>query len=160
MRMIRLPSPALVVAVIALLLALSGTALAAQQIVPLAKRALTADKAKVALNARKLGGQTSAGLVQRAASQASTIPGPASTATGVVVVKSQAEGQIGAAAGKAFAISCDTGQKIVSAGFLSNGPVLIAVGSYPTSDTTWSMGLLNLDDTTPANVTMYATCLK
>lgn len=156
MRMLRLPSPAIVVAVVALLIALSGTAVAAQQIVPLAKRALTADKAKVALNARKLGGQTPAGLVQRA----STIPGPASTAAGIVVVKSQAAGQLGAAAGKAFSISCDAGQKIVSAGFLSNGPVLIAVGSYPSSDTTWSMGLLNLDDTTPANVTMYATCLK
>ena len=156
MRTFRLPSPAIVVAVVALLIALSGTAVAAQQIVPLARRALTADKAKVALNARKLGGQTPASLVQRA----STIPGPASTAAGVVVVKSQAAGQLGAAAGKAFSISCDAGQKIVSAGFLSNGPVLIAVGSYPTSDTSWSMGLLNLDDTTPANVTMYATCLK
>lgn len=160
MRMLRLPSPATVLAVVALLIALSGTAVAAQQIVPLAKRALTADKAKVALNARKLGGQTSASLLQRSASQASTIPGPASTATDVVVVKSQAAGQIAAAAGKAFSISCDADQKIVSAGFLSNGPVLIAVGSYPTSATSWTMGLLNLNDSTPANVTMYATCLK
>ena len=41
----RLPSPALVIAVLALFVALSGTAVAAG-IVPLAKRALVADNAK------------------------------------------------------------------------------------------------------------------
>jgi len=149
--------PALtVLAAIAVFVALSGTAVAAQQIVPLAKRALTADKAKVALNARKLGGQTSKALVQRAAS----LPGPANSAAGLVAVKSQSVGQIAAAAGKTFSISCDAGQKIMGAGFLSDGPVLIAVGSYPTSDASWTTGLLNLSDTTPANVTMYATCLR
>jgi hypothetical protein len=156
MRMLRRPNPAIVVAAVALLVALSGTAVAAQQIVPLAKRALKADTAKVALNARKLGGQTSAALVRRAAS----LPGPASTASGLIVVKNQSAGQIAAAAGKTFSISCDADQKIMSAGFLSDGPVLIAVASYPTSDTSWAMGLLNLSDSTPANVTMYATCLS
>jgi hypothetical protein len=53
----RLPSPALVIAVLALFVALGGTAVAAG-VVPLAKRALTADKAKVADNAKKLGGKT------------------------------------------------------------------------------------------------------
>jgi xanthosine utilization system XapX-like protein len=96
MRMLRLPSPAIVVAAAALLVALTGTAFAAQQIVPLAKRALIADKAKVALNARRLGGQTSGALVRRAVSQASTTRGPASTAADLVVVKNQAAGQIGA----------------------------------------------------------------
>jgi Collagen triple helix repeat (20 copies) len=55
----KIPSPALVIAVLALFVALSGTAVAAG-IVPLAKRALTADKAKVADNARRLGGKTPA----------------------------------------------------------------------------------------------------
>lgn len=156
MRTSRLPSPSLVVAAIALLFALSGTALAAQQIVPLAKRALVADKAKVALNATKLAGQTPSALVQ----QAARAPGPASTAAGLVTVKSEADGQLAAATGKAFTISCDASQKIVSAGFVSDGPVLVAVGSAPTSDQAWTMGLLNTSDTTPANVTMFATCLK
>lgn len=156
MRKLRLPSPAIIVAAAALLVALSGTAVAAQQIVPLAKRALTADRAKVALNAKKLGGVTSSALVQ----QAAQAPGPASTAAGLVVVKKQSAGQIAAASGKTFSVSCDTGQKIMSAGFLSDGSVLIAVGSYPTSDTSWTMGLLNISDSTPASVTMYATCLK
>jgi hypothetical protein len=156
MRRSRLPSPALVVAALALLVALSGTAVAAQQIVPLAKRALVADKAKVALNAAKLAGRTPSALVQ----QAALVPGPANTAAGLVTVKSEAAGQIGAAAGKAFTITCDSPQKIVSAGFASDGPVLVAVASAPTSDQAWTMGLLNTSGTTPANVTMFATCLK
>jgi hypothetical protein len=60
----RRPSPALVVAVLALLVALSGTAVAAG-VVPLAKRALTADKAKLANNAKKLGGLTATQLSAR-----------------------------------------------------------------------------------------------
>jgi hypothetical protein len=156
MRTFRLPSPSLVVAMLALLLALTGTAFAAQQIVPLAKRALVADKAKVALNARTIAGKTAGALVQ----QAARVPGPASTAAGLVTVKSEADGQLAAGTGKAFTISCDASQKIVSAGFASDGPVLIAVGSAPTSDQAWTMGLLNTSDATPANVTMFATCLK
>src|SRR5262245_14822870 len=91
------PSAALVVASLALTVALSGTAVAAG-VVPLAKRALNADNAKHALvsdTAKKLGPQSSAALVQQAASQAATqaatqageTPGPASTAAGLVVVK-------------------------------------------------------------------------
>ena len=59
------PSPAFVVAMIALFVALGGTAGAvATQAVPLAKRALVAD------NAKKLGGQTLAQLSARAAQAA------------------------------------------------------------------------------------------
>jgi hypothetical protein len=59
---IRRQSPALVVAMLALLVALGGTAGAVvTAAVPLAKRALSADRAKVALvaeNAKKVDGQT------------------------------------------------------------------------------------------------------
>ena len=61
-------SPAFVVALIALFVALSGTAVAAG-IVPLATRALTADRAKqaaVADVAKKLGPQATAAMVQQA----------------------------------------------------------------------------------------------
>ena len=55
-------TPAFVVSMIALFVALGGTAGAvAMQTVPLAKRALTAD------NAKKLGGQTGAQIASRAA---------------------------------------------------------------------------------------------
>jgi len=61
----RLPSPALVIAVLALFVALSGTAVAAG-VVPLAKRALVAD------NAKKLNG-LSAGAI--AAGIPALVPG-------------------------------------------------------------------------------------
>ncbi len=64
---------------LALFIALSGTAVAAG-IVPLAKRALNADKAKQADNAKKVGGQTAAAII----TQAAQTPGPAGTAAGLV----------------------------------------------------------------------------
>ena len=73
MRKVHKPSPALVVAVIALFVSLGGTAVAAG-VVPLAKRALVAD------NAKKLGGQTAQAIAASAASR----PGPASSAAGLV----------------------------------------------------------------------------
>ena len=81
-------SPAFVVSLIALFVALSGTAVAAG-IVPLATRALTADRAKqaaVADVAKKLGPQATAAMVQ----QAGQSPGPASSAAGLVSVKTAA----------------------------------------------------------------------
>ena len=52
-------TPPLVISMIALFVALAGTGWA-QNAVPLAKRALTADKAKVATNAQRLQGRTAA----------------------------------------------------------------------------------------------------
>ena len=90
-RKLRLPSPAMAVALAALFVALSGTAVAAG-VPALAKRALVAE------NAKKLGGQTSAALLatannaakQAAESAAGSQPGPASTAAGLVIVKTAA----------------------------------------------------------------------
>src|SRR5262245_38374133 len=103
----RLPSPAMAVALLALFVALSGTAVAAG-VVPLAKRALTADKAKqakVADVAKRLGDGATASLVDRA----SQSPGPASTVAGLVTVKtapwSLAPGGYGD-----FTATCDAGQ--------------------------------------------------
>ena len=86
---IKRPSPAFVVAMIALFVALGGTAGAvATQAVPLAKRALVAE------NAKKLGGQTVAQIAAQATAkavrQSPAAPGPASTAAGLVVIKTQA----------------------------------------------------------------------
>ena len=61
----RCPSPALVVAVAALFLALTGGAIAAG-IVPLARHAYTADTATVARNAKHLGGKTVAQIAASA----------------------------------------------------------------------------------------------
>ncbi len=161
-RQLKRPSPALVVAMAALLFALGGTAGAVvTQAVPLAKRALVAD------NAKKLGGQTSAQISSRAAAQAvqqalaqsPAGPRPASTAVGLVTIKTQSA-SIGAGAASALQIACDSGQKIVSGGFSADGPVQEFVESRPLNDTTWQAGLINFDEAAGHNVTLYAICIK
>jgi len=156
------PSAALVVAMIALFVALGGTAGAVvTAAVPLAKRALVAD------NAKKLGGQTAPQIVAQGAAQgakaaaALSPPGAreASTAVGLVSTKTQSA-QLGAGAAQAFQIVCDTGQKVLSGGFVADNAVIIAVGNGPVSDTTWGIGLLNLDSSAPANVNLYGICIK
>ena len=155
-RRISRPSPALVVAVIALFVALGGTAGAVvAQGVPLAKRALVAD------NAKKLGGQTQAQILSRAtraATQAAAAPGPASTAAGTLSVKSQnitlapsAEGEV--------TITCDAGQKVAGGGFSSDGAVF-NLDSFPASDAAWRLYLVNANETAGANITLYATCVR
>jgi hypothetical protein len=147
------PSPALVVALLALFISLSGTAVAAG-VVPLAKRALTADKAKVAANAKKLDGQTSAALLQKAAQ----MPGPASSAAGLVSTK-QVTDSLGAESGRDYVIACDGGKKVVSGGYSTTRNVLVVgLDSRPISDTTWSIYLLNAGDAA-ASVTAYAVCI-
>lgn len=142
------------VAMLALFVALSGIATAAA-VIPLAKRALVAD------NAKKLGGKTPAQVSAAsvaAARAAAAQPGPASTAAGLVVVKNLSGGQLAADAGRDFSVACDAGQKVMGGGFTSDGSVF-SFDSYPQSDTTWVMFLANAG-TTPANVTLYATCLR
>ena len=152
------PSAALVVAMIALFVALGGTAGAVvTAAVPLAKRALVAD------NAKKLGGQTAAQIAAQGAKAAVTLSPAgareASTAAALVTTKTQSA-QLGAGAGQAFQLVCDTGQKVLSGGFVADNAVIIAVANAPVSDTTWGIGLLNLDSSAPANVNLYAICLK
>lgn len=153
------PSPALLVAMIALFVALGGTAGAVvTATVPLAKRALVAD------NAKKLGGQTAGQITSQAASQAvaqaGQAPGPASTAAGLVTVKSQSIGAIAPDSGARYTISCDAGQKVMGGGFSSDQAVLVVAESYPVNDTTWQLVLANILSSSPANTTIYATCLK
>jgi xanthosine utilization system XapX-like protein len=148
---VRKPSPALVVALVALFVSLSGTAVAAG-VVPLAKRALTADKAKVADNAKKLEGQAAAKLLQRAAQ----MPGPASSVAGLLSTK-QASDSVAPDSGREIVIACDSGKKVVSGGYATAGNVL-GFDSRPISDTAWSLYLLNLGDAAAA-VTLYAVCI-
>ena len=147
---------------IALFIALGGTAGAVvNAAVPLAKRALLAD------NAKKLGGQTSAQIITQAAAkgaeaalqQSPAGARPASSAAGLVAIKTSSS-SIGADDAAAFQIACDAGQKIVSGGFSSDGPVQEFVESRPSNDTTWSMGLINFDQSAGHAVTLYAVCIK
>ncbi len=155
---LRLPSPALVVACLALVVALSGTAVAAG-IVANARHANKADLALRAINADKVGGKTALQIAAAGAQAGAQLPGPASSAAGLVTVKTQSGGQVAAQHDQTFVISCDSGAKIMGAGFSSDGPV-INFNSYPTSDTTWTLDLANLDHTAAHNVSLYATCLK
>jgi hypothetical protein len=145
------------VAVIALFVALGGTAGAVvTQAVPLAKRALTAD------NAKKLGGQTSAQIVSQASKAAQTAaqaPGPASTASGLVTIKS-APFAIPAGQQGEFSASCDSGQKAVGGGYDNPAGTAFSVDTRPTDNgASWSIYLL-ATDSSAAIGNVYAVCLR
>src|SRR2546423_9864581 len=105
----RLPSPAMVIAVLALFVALGGTAVAAG-VVPLAKRALVAD------NAKKLGGLTPAALV-------AGIPG-------LVTVRTQ-PWSLGADGGNDFSVGCNAGEKAIGGGDRKPNRPALPVGHPP-----------------------------
>jgi hypothetical protein len=85
----RRPTPALVVGMIALFVALGGTAGAVvTAAVPLAKRALVADNAKKVggFTAAQLGGAAAAAGAKAALAESPAGPRPASTAAGLITV--------------------------------------------------------------------------
>jgi len=134
---IHLPSPALTVALIALFVALSGTAFAAG-VVPLAKRALLAN------NAKKLGGRTR---------------GPASSVSALVGVTT-APWSLQAGQGGDFAVSCNAGEKAVSGGYDNPVGDAIALDTRPAPDGGgWKVYLGNLSNTAAASGTLYAVCV-
>jgi hypothetical protein len=171
-------SPALVVASIALFVALAGTGVAAN-VVPLAKRALKADKAKVATTAQnslKLNGLT--------AEQVSATPGPATDAQ---TLNGQTAAQIAATPGPAASVPaslitlrsrgwsvqnegdktqekvlCQTGEKALGGGYdIANGyanPVIDA----PLPDLTgWQFKVWALSgNNVPANGSVWVVCAK
>ena len=151
-RQMKRPSPALVVATVALFVALGGTAGAVvTAAVPLAKRALVAD------NAKKVGGQTPAQIV----SQASEVPGPATTAAGLVSVKTGAW-SLGPDGNADFTVTCDSGQKAVAGGWDDPSGWAHAWDDRPTADGTgWRM-YVTVSDNAPGAQSggLYAVCLR
>jgi hypothetical protein len=153
----RRPSTALVIAMIALFVALGGTAGAVvTAAVPLAKRALVAD------NAKKLEGKSAAQIGAAAAaaalSQSPAGARPASSTAGLTVIKSVSAGSVPSATIHEMQISCDSGQTAVAGGMSSDG-LVATFDSYPSSATTWTVDFGNLGDGS-ANVTAYAVCQK
>jgi hypothetical protein len=147
----RLPGPATVLAATALFVAFGGTAIAAS---PVVKRALFAD------NAAKLQGKTAAAIAQ----QAAQLPGPASTAAGLVSIKSTTGITLPAADSTSFSTqvvpaACDAGKKAISAGYSASGGTVIEFSRQPLGDSSWNLELGNLDDRGPSSVTVYAVCL-
>jgi hypothetical protein len=153
---LRAPSPAMVVALIALFVALSGTAFAVgSKIVPHAK---LADVALVANNAKKLGGKTPA--------QVAAMPGPASSAADLVSTKTGTftlpvngpQFQPGD-----FTVACDAGQKALGGGWHADrgDQAVVGIGSSPSADGgSWTVRLWNLSIQGPATGTVYVVCLK
>jgi len=168
------PSPALIVALVALFVALSGTAGAVvTQAVPLAKRALVADNAKklqgktaaqvaaIPGPATTLGGKTADALVQQAVSQASQTPGPTSTAAALLTVKTTTWSRAPAQGGYETA-SCDAGQKAIAGGYQDQAGWTISWDSYPTPDGTGWTIWLRASSFAPGQQsgTFYVICLK
>jgi hypothetical protein len=136
---LRLPSPAMVVAVIALFVALTGSAVAGTVVA----------RAKFANNSAKLQGKTAA--------QVAGLPGPASSAAGLITV-ANGSFNLGADAESEVTVSCPSG-KAISGGFSTNNSVL-AMDTRPTAEGTWGLYLVNMSSSQPASGTLYAVCLK
>ena len=148
----RRSTAALVVAMLSLFVALSGTAGAVvSAAVPLAKRALVAD------NAKKVGGQTPAQIAQQAAAQ----PGPASTAAGLVTVKTGSWSN-SAGSGNDFTVASDSGQKAVGGGWDDPAGWSHSWDDRPTSDGGgWHVYVTTGSDA-PGSQSggLYAVCLR
>lgn len=151
-RRLQRPTPAFVIAMIALFVALGGTAGAvATATVPLAKRALLAD------NAKKLGGQSSSQIV----AQASALPGPASSVAGLVSVKT-GQWSLGPGGSTDFTVTCDAGQKAVGGGWDDPNGYAHSWDDRPSSDGSgWRMWITvgtNAGGTQIGG--LYAVCVK
>ena len=147
---------ALVVAMLSFFVALSGTAGAVvSAAVPLAKRALVAD------NAKKVAGQTPAQIAQQAAQQAAAQPGPASTAAGLVTVKTGSWSN-GAGSGNDFTVTCDTGQKAVGGGWDDPAGWSHSWDDRPTSDGAGWHIYVSTGPSAPGTQSggLYAVCLR
>jgi hypothetical protein len=149
---IQRPSPALAVAMVALFVALGGTAGAVvTAAVPLAKRALVAD------NAKKLAGQTPSQIV----SQASQAPGPASTAAGLVTVKT-GTWSLGPNGESDFTLACDAGQKAIGGGWDDPGGFGHGWDDRPTTDGSAWRVYMTMSASAPSAQSggLYAVCLR
>lgn len=145
---LRLPSPALAIAMAALFIALSGTAVAAG-IVPLAKRALSAD------NAKKLGGQTAAQISTAAAAR----PGPATSIAGLATVRT-APVSVGPESTAPATVACAAGEKASGGGFSMGGGATLLLSSAPTADGSgWTVLVFNVAESAGSG-TAYAVCMK
>jgi hypothetical protein len=140
-RMKRRLTPSMAVALIALFFALGGIGTAATTaIVPLAKRALSADNAKK--------------LERKSLGDVAAMPGPA-TATTKTAALTLAPSQQGY-----FTIACDSGQAAISGGYsYAAATLVLALDTHPLDAATWRMYLANASTTISVPVTLYVVCL-
>jgi hypothetical protein len=164
LRSSKLPSPAMVVACAALVVSLSGTAVAAG-IVANARHANKADLATRALNTDKLQSKTAAQIAAAAATQATSgaaqVPGPASSAAGLITVKT-APWSIAPNGWSDIAVTCDAGQKAIGGGWENPDGWGHPWDSRPTPDGAgWRIyTTVSSDAPSQKSGTVYAICLK
>jgi hypothetical protein len=168
-------TPSLVLSIIALFAALSTTSYA-QSVVPLAKRALNANKAKVAANALKLNNQTAtqiaatpgpgtdaATLNGQTAAQIAATPGPTSSLAGSLFTVRSVPWSVQLQGEKADSRAlCSVGEKAVAGGWdIANGLVAAKVDRPQTDGSGWFFqGFANSGDTLPASGSAWVVCAK
>ncbi|HEU0303552.1 MAG TPA: hypothetical protein VFR32_03135 [Gaiellaceae bacterium] len=178
LRKLRLPSPAMAVALLALFAGFTGSAIA-QNVVPLAKRALTADKAKVATTARN-----AQRLQGRTATQIAATPGPA---TDAATLNGQTAAQIAATPGPASSIPagaityrtqswslqsedelardtalCQSNERVIGGGWDQASGIGYVLRDQPLPDGSgWRVHVFaESGNDLPAQGTMWAVCLR
>jgi len=168
-------TPSLVISVIALFVALQGTGIAAT-IVPLAKRALSADKAKVATNAQKLNGQTAtqiaatpgpatdaATLNGQTAAQIAATPGPTSSISGSLFTYRTDSFELSSEGATARTdVNCQTGERAVAGGWSIDSGLASVTRDSPKADGSgWRFAIFaESGNDLPAVGTAYAICAK
>jgi hypothetical protein len=140
-RTLRAPSPAMLVALVSLFVALAGTALAAT---PVVKRALFAN------NAGHLQGKTAA--------KVAAMPSPARTAKGLVSIVS-ADYSLNPSEAKDVPVSCPAGEKALAGGWDNPTKTVVSFDTRPPAENTWSTLLLNTAKTA-ATGKVYVVCIE
>jgi hypothetical protein len=136
------PSPALVIALVALFVALTGTAVAAS-VIP---------HAKLADNATKLQGKTPTQV-------AALAPAPSSL-TGYLTIKS-ANWSLAAGKDGDFSATCDAGQKAIAGGYDNPDGYGVGFDTRPTPDgASWRVSIADFSSTAAAAGSVYAVCLR
>jgi hypothetical protein len=159
---LRRPSPALVVAVVALFMSISGTAVAAG-VVPVAKRALFANNAanlqgRSARQVAALPGPATY-LNGMTAEEIAGMPSPANTASGLVTTSS-APFALAPDEQKDFSAQCPAGAKAISGGFTTPNDVFAADTRPNASGTGWTLYLMNQSDYASATGNVQVVCLS
>lgn len=175
LRKLRLPSPAMFVALVSLFVAFTSTGWA-QNVVPLAKRALTADKAKVATNAQRLQGRTAAAIAAtpgpatdaatlngQTAAQIAGTPGPASSLpAGAITYRSQSWSVNAEKELTRDTARCLSGEKVIGGGWDQADGIAYPLRDAPLPDGSgWRVHMFgDSGDELPATGTFWAVCLK
>jgi hypothetical protein len=168
-------TPALVISTIALFAALAGTGWA-QEAVPLAKRALSADKAKVATNAQRLNGRTATQIAATAgpatdaatlngqtAAQIAATPGPTSSLSGsLFTYRTQSWSVDSEEQVTRDTANCLAGERAIAGGWEQSSGVAYVLADKPTPDGSgWQFIIFGESgNDLPAVGTIYAVCAR